>query len=51
MYAGLVIDEAAKFLRTPKLDFRELYTEDKVIATKITKVLGLFLTRQEPIKH
>lgn len=51
VYAGLVTDEAAKFLRTPKMGFRELYTEDKVIATKITKVLGLFLTREEPIKH
>lgn len=51
VYAGLVLCEAANFLRTPKISFRELYTEDKVIATKITKVLGLFLTRQEPIKH
>lgn len=30
-------DEAANFLRTPEMGFRELYTEDTVIAIKINK--------------
>ena len=50
MYAIFVTDEA-NFLRTQTNGLQRTIYCAKVMATKITKALGLFLNRQEPIKQ
>lgn len=39
------------FLEHWQMCFRELDTECRAMATKITRASGLFLTRPEPLKH